>query len=56
MRFLGLPVGLFILGAYLLKQCGESFRDYQKGIIYIRNRNDKKSCQSDSITKDGKDR
>jgi hypothetical protein len=39
MRFLGLPLGFFLLGNFLFIKCGKDFRDYQTGIIYIKNQN-----------------
>jgi hypothetical protein len=39
MRFLGLPLGFFLIGNFLFIKCGKDFRDYQTGIIHIKNAN-----------------
>lgn len=39
MRFMGLPLGFFLVTGFLFLKCSKDFRDYQTGIIYIKNSN-----------------
>lgn len=54
MRFLGLPLGFFLFGGFLFLQCGKDFRDYQTGIVHIKE-NFQISKKSNKTEKERKD-
>lgn len=39
MRFMGLPLGFFMMGGFLFIKCGHDFRDYERGIFEFRRKN-----------------